>query len=168
MAIFTASYYYFDHQIVMKVGENAQAEIFDSLIVWEAVIVTILQTNKVMTRFSTGQQDEYDNANRCYICCHEFLEGEAKGFKVRDHDHITGWFIGVAYCQCNLELPVSFKIPVFFHNFSGYNAHLTVNEFEKQLNREINVIDQNMEKYLQVEWRHSMVFVTSFNFYSFL
>ena len=79
-----------------------------------------------MKHLSARQQEEYDNATRCYICRHDFVEGVAKGPKVRDLDHIIGWFIGAAHRQCNLERPVSFKIPVFFHNFRGYNAHLSV------------------------------------------
>ena len=110
----------------MKVGEIALAEFLDSLIVWEAVIVAILRINQAITRLSVLQQKEYDNATRCYICRHEVLEGEAKSPKVRDHDHITGWFIGAAHRQYNLERPVSYKIPVFFQNFRGYDAHLIV------------------------------------------
>ena len=101
-----------------------------------------------MKRFSAHQQEEYDNATRCYICRHEFVENEAKGFKVRDYDHITTWFICAANRQCNLERPVSFKIPVVLQNFSGYDAHLIVHEFGKRHDREIKVICQNMEKYL--------------------
>ena len=81
----------------MKVGENALAEFLDSFIVWEAEIVTIFRTNKAMKRLSARQQKEYDNATRCYICRREFVEGEAKGPKVRDHNHITGWFISAAH-----------------------------------------------------------------------
>ena len=81
----------------MKVKENALAEFLDSLIVLEAEIVAILRTNQAMKRLSARQQEEYDNATRCYICRHDFVEGEAKGPKVRDYDHITGWFIGAAH-----------------------------------------------------------------------
>ena len=66
-----------------------------------------------MNRLSGRQQEEYDNATRCYICRHEFVEGETKGLKVRDHDHITGKLSGAVHHQCNLERPVCFKIPVF-------------------------------------------------------
>ena len=74
----------------MKIGTNALGELLDAIIVWEAKIVAILRTNRAMKRLSTRQQEEYDTATRCYICCHEFVEGKAKGPKVRDHDHITG------------------------------------------------------------------------------
>ena len=135
----------------MKVGENAFAEFLDSLFVWEAEIVAILVTNRAMNRLSARQKEEYDNATRCYIYRHEFVEGKAKGLKVRDHDHITGWFIDAVHRQCNLERPVSFKIPMFFHNFPGYDAHLIVNKFGKRPDREIKVIGQSMERYLEVE-----------------
>ena len=91
----------------MKVGENALAELFDTLIVWEAEIVAILRTNRAMKRLNANQQEKYDNATRCYICRHEFIVREAKGSKVRDHDHSTGWFIGAAHRQDILERPVS-------------------------------------------------------------
>ena len=117
-----------------------------------------------MNRLSVREQEEYYNATGFYICRHEFEENEAKGPKVRNHDHITGWFIGAAHRQCNLERPVSFKIPVFFHNFRGYDAHLIVHEFGKLPYHEIKVIGQNMEKYLQVEWGKNMVFLDSLQF----
>ena len=132
----------------MKIEANALAEFLDTLIVWESEIVAILRTNRAMKRVSARLQEEYDNATRCYICRHEFVEGNTKVPKVRDHEHITGWFIGVAHCQCNLERPVSFKISVFLHNFCGDDAHLIVHGFVKRPYREINVIGQNMEKYL--------------------
>ena len=72
-AILTSSFYNFDQQTVMKVGENALAEFLDTLIVWEAEIVAILRTNRAMKRLSAHQQVEYDNATGCYICRHEFL-----------------------------------------------------------------------------------------------
>ena len=148
----------------MKVGENALAEFLETLIVWEAEIVAILQTNRAMKRLNARQQEEYDNSTRCYIWGYQFVEGETKGPKVRDHDHITGWFIGAAHRQCNLERPVSFKIPVFFHNFRGNDAHLIVHEFGQRPDREIKVIRQNMEKYLQLEWGLTMVFRDSLQF----
>ena len=48
-------------------------------------------------RLSVRQQEEYDDATRCYIIRHEFVEGEAKCPKVCSHDHIMGWFIGAAH-----------------------------------------------------------------------
>ena len=120
-----------------------------------------------MKRLSACQQKEYDNDYMCYICRHEFVEGEAKGPKVGDHDHIINWFIGAAHRQYNLERPVSFKISVFFHNFHGYDAHLIVHKFGKRPDREIKIIGQNMEKYLQVEWGPINTFYSTTRFNSY-
>ena len=117
-----------------------------------------------MKCMSGQKREEYENAKKCYICRHTFEEDNPKGPKVRDHDHITGFFLGAEHRQCNLERPVSFRIPVFFHNFRGYDAHLIVHEFGKRPDREIKVIGQNMEKYLQVEWGKNMVFRDSLQF----
>ena len=61
--------------------------------------------------------------------------------------------------------PGQFPNPVFVHNFREYDAHLIVHEFSKQTDREIKVIGQNMEKYLQVEWGKNMVFRDSLQLY---
>ena len=131
---------------------------------WEAKIVAFLQTNQAIKRLSARKQEEYDNGTRFNICSHEFVDGEAKGPKVLDHDHITGWFIGAANRQSNLKRTVSFKISVFFHNFRGYDGHLIVHEFGKRPDRKIKVIGQNMEKYHHVEWGKNMVFRDSLQF----
>ena len=142
----------------MKVGENALTQFLDVLIEWETAIVEELRTNRPMKRMSAQKREEYENTTECYICRHAVEEDDPKGPKVRDHDHITGFFLGAAHRQCNVERPVSFRIPVFFHNFRGYDAHLIVHKFGRRPDREIKVIGQNMEKYLQVEWGENMVF----------
>ena len=116
---------------VIKVGENAIAEFLDVLIEWETAIVEDLRTNWPMKRMSAQKREEFENATECYICRQPFEEDDPKGPKVCDHDYITKFFIGAAHRQCNLELPVSFRISVFFHNFRGYDAHLIVHEFGK-------------------------------------
>ena len=143
---------------VMKIRVNALAEFLDVLIEWESAIVEELRTNRPMKRMSAQKRENYENATECYICRQPFEEGDLIGPMVRDHDHITKFFIGAAHRQCNLERPASFRIPVFFHNFRGYDAHLIVHEFGKRPDREIKVIGQNIKKYLQVEWGNNLVF----------
>ena len=142
----------------MKVGENSLSEFLDVLIEWETAILKELQTNRPNKRMSAQKREESENATQCYICRHAFEEDNPKWPKVRDHDHITGFFLCAAHRQCSLERPVSFRIPIFFHNFRGYDVLLIVHEFGKRPEREIKVIGQNIEKYLQVEWGKNMVF----------
>ena len=150
-AILCSTFGNYNQLTVMKVGENALVEFLDVLIEWETAIVEELRTNGPMKRMSAQKREEYEYATKCYICRQAFEEEDPKGPKVRYHDHITGFYIGAAHRQCYVERPVSFRIPVFLYNFCGYDAHLTVHEFGKRPDREIKVIGQNMEKYLQVE-----------------
>ena len=83
---------------------------------------------------------------------------------MRDHTHVTGWFIAAAHQQCNLQRSVNYQIPVFFHNFSGYDSYLIVHEFPNSQDRKLKVIGQNMEKYLQVQWGPNIVFCDSLQF----
>ena len=68
-------------------------------------------------------------------------------YKVRDHNHITGEYRGAACNECNLKLRLSNTIPVVFHNLKGYDSHLLMQIIGK-FNRKINVIANNMEKYM--------------------
>ena len=55
----------------------------------------------------------------CNICS-KTLDGD----RVRDHDHLSGAFRGVAHSACNIAYSFRhFKLPVFFHNLAGYDAH---------------------------------------------
>ena len=60
----------------------------------------------------------------CYICEKKFLETEKK---VVDHDHLTGEVRGIAHNYCNLKFHLeNIKIPIFFHNFKGYDSHYII------------------------------------------
>ena len=118
-----------------------------------------------MDRLSRGKQEEFDNATHCHICRRMF-EGyqDLRKPKVRDHDHVTNWFIAAAHQQYNLQRSVNYQIPVFFHNFRGYDSHLIVHEFPNIQDRKLNLIRQNMEKYLQMQWGQNIVFRDSLQF----
>ena len=85
-----------------------------------------------MIELKTQQEHDYDNSTQCYLCRQNF-QGlkDPKGGKVRDDDHITGHFLGAAHNICNLNQPVKYQIPVYFHNFRGYDSHLIVHEFPR-------------------------------------
>ena len=49
----------------------------------------------------------------CWICG-KLIENRDN--KVRDHCHITGKYRGAAHYSCNINLKISKKVPVIFHN----------------------------------------------------
>ena len=44
--------------------------------------------------------------------------------RVRDHCHLTGVYYGAAHQACNLGRQDKKHIPMYCHNFSGYDSHL--------------------------------------------
>ena len=70
----------------------------------------------------TPQKEEsFQLAEECWFC-----ENPLDDTKVRDHDDLTGKYRGAAHkiCNINVKQKSSNFIPMFFHNFSGYDRHL--------------------------------------------
>ena len=74
----------------------------------------------------TPQEEEsFKLAEECWLC-----ENPLDDTKVRDHDHLTGKYRGAAHniCNINVKQRSSSFVPIFFHNFSGYDCHLIFQE----------------------------------------
>ena len=67
--------------------------------------------------------------------------------EVRDHCHITEKLKGTAHWSCNLNLQLTKKVPVIFHNLSGYGSHWIFCELKK-FDVKIDVIPNRLEKYI--------------------
>ena len=48
--------------------------------------------------------------------------------KVWDHCHITGKCRVAAHCSCNINLQLTKKCTVIFHNLRGYDSHSNFSE----------------------------------------
>ena len=68
--------------------------------------------------------------------------------------------------MCNRKRRVVFDFPIIFHNFRGYDSHLIVTALSRPeyRTREIQVIGQNMDRYIQLKWGKNLVFRDSFMF----
>ena len=64
---------------------------------------------------------------------------EIEDNKVRDNCHITGKYRGVQHWSCNINLKISKKLVVIFHNLKGYDSHLIFKELSK-FNCSVSVI----------------------------
>ena len=129
---------------MIKVGTDALTDVLNELTKWESEIISVLKRNVQMKQLTAVQQEDYETATQCYICQQKFQKNELKIPKVREYDHITGFILGAAHRQCNLEPRVHFQFLNLFQNFRGYNAHLNFHELWKRPNCEIKVIGQNM------------------------
>ena len=67
------------------------------------------------------EKERFQLSNTCWICDRLFDVGDDK---VRDHCHITGKYRGAAHWSCNINLKLTKKILVIFHNLKqGYDSH---------------------------------------------
>ena len=73
---------------------------------------------------------------------------------------MTGKFRGVAHCSCNINFQLSKKVPVIFHNLRGQDSHLIFCELIK-FNGKINVIPNELEKYMGFFLGKNLVFIDS-------
>ena len=103
------------------------------------------------------EETVFKNAEVCHICNKKYTK---KDNPVRDHCHVTSKYRGSVRNTCNRSFRLTYKIPVIFHNLRGYNSHLIMQEIGK-FNKEINVIPNNMEKYMAF-MISNLVFIDSF------
>jgi hypothetical protein len=163
-------------------GRNAIPKFFEAIFEEEKEIIEHMKrfkknTDIIMTK---EQCEEYEKAHKCYICEGKFTKDN---IKVRDHNHINNLYRGAAHNKCNLQLRLSYKIPIIFHNLKGYDSHHLMQHIGL-FKKKISVIANNMEKYLSFsigterkEWddkekkmvnkiRENLTFIDSFQFMS--
>ena len=70
---------------------------------------------------------------------------------MRDHDHWSGEFRGAAHNGCNIAYRKVQKVPVFFHNLSGYDGHIIFQNIGKVKCKDPKPIAKSMEKYIGFE-----------------
>ena len=80
--------------------------------------------------------------------------------KVRDHFHITGKYRGAAHWSCNINLKLSKKVPVIFHNLKGYDSHLMFKELSR-FNYKVSVIPNGLEKNMSFTLNNNIAFIDS-------
>ena len=126
-------------------GADSAERLVEKLKEEEARLLEILFLDKRLRPMTWDQETRYNNSDKCYICKGPF--GPHAGLeRVLDHDHVTGEYRGPAHSRCNLMMTKLYKIPVFFHNFKGYDSHLLVWGLALQKDQKLSIIPQGMEK----------------------
>ena len=59
---------------------------------------------------------------------------------------MTGKYRGAAHWSCNINLKLTKKIHVIFHNLKGYDIHLIIKEISK-FDVKVSVMPSGLEKY---------------------
>ena len=109
---------------------------------------------------TTEQNEEFERSNICWICGKLIDVGDNK---VLDHCHITGFYRGSTHYSYNLNLKISKKLPVIFHNLRGYDRHLIFREMSK-FNFSVSIIRKGLENYMNFTLNNNIVFIDSMLF----
>jgi hypothetical protein len=134
---------------IQYTGDDAAEHCLIELLKMEDELVELMQQNRELGTLSAEEQKSFRSSKNCHICEQPFQlktdeEKNLKDVKVRDHDHYTGQFLGAAHSQCNLQRKVKELIPIFCHNFSGYDSHFIMKALDVAI--KVPLVDEEGEK----------------------
>ena len=119
--------------IISPFGNNYSSYFGESCVTWfvnEMLTLGNIASNYFETNLpleiTPEEHQSFQQSKVCWLCERK-LDGEGEAtHNVRDHDHLTGKYRGAAHNKCNLNCKKksSSFVPIFFHNFSGYDCHL--------------------------------------------
>ena len=109
---------------------------------------------------SAEEQEQFQSSNTCWIC-EKLIDNDDE--KVRDHCHVTGKFRGAAHWSCNINLQLTKKVPVIFHNLRGYDSLLIFWELKKS-DVEIDVVPNRLRKCMAFILNENLVFIDRMQF----
>ena len=151
----------FSKDIVLYRGKNAVLKfikcIFKEYGYCRNVMKKHFNKNLIMT---AEQNEEFEKSNICWIGGKLI---DLSDNKTRNHCHITGKYRRPAHWNCNINLKISKKVPVIFHNLKGYDSHLIFKKLSK-FNCKISVIPNELENYMSFTLNNNIVFIDSMLF----
>ena len=108
-------------------------------------LLAYLELNEIYVQDEEGEEFDLEDE----LTEEEMERIKKKGWKVRDHDHWTGHYRGAAHSGCNIALRKTKRLPVIFHNLTGYDAHIIFQSISKvQECKDPKVISKSMEKFI--------------------
>ena len=130
----------------------------NEMLTLEELASEYFETN-IPLEITPEEEESFQQSKVCWMCENPLGDGEATREatqKVRDHDLLTGKYRGAAHNKCNrnCKQKSSLFVPIFFHNFSGYDCHLIFEELLTQAYKmgcEPKIIPKSMEVYISVQ-----------------
>ena len=74
---------------------------------------------------SAEDEERFQLSNKCWICDELFDVGDDK---VRGHCHVMEKYRGSAHWSCNVNLKLTKRVRVIFHNSKGYASDLIMQQ----------------------------------------
>ena len=132
-------------------GIDCTTWFLNRMLTLEKIASKYFKTNLELEKSQEEEEVQFQLAEECWLC-----ENPLDDTKVRDHDHLTGKYRGAAHniCNINCKQRSSSFVPIFFHNFSGYDCHLIFEELlTEAYNQNYNptIIPKSLENYVSVQ-----------------
>ena len=131
----------FSKPIVVFRSENATSEFI------KAILKEYEYCKKVVKKhfckhliMSEEEEEQFQSSN---TCCNSLMITMNK----LEIIVIAGKFRGSTHWSCNINIQLTKKVPVIFHNLRGYDSHLIFCELNK-FDVKIDVIPNRLEKYM--------------------
>ena len=109
------------------------------------------------------EEEQFQLSNTCQICKKRIDDDDEK---VRDNCHVAVKLRGTAHWSCNINLQLTKKVPVIFHNLRGYDSYLIFGELNK-FDMKIDVIPNMLGKYMALFLSKNLVFIDNMQFMNF-
>ena len=148
----------FSKDVVLYRGKNAVFKFIQSIFNEYSYCKNIMKKHFNKNLIMSAEEEQFEKAEICWIC-NKLIEND----KVRDHCHIAGKYRGAAHWNCNINMKISKKLPIIFHNLRGCDSHLIIKELSK-FNCNINVIPNGLERFMSFSLGKNIVFIDSMLF----
>ncbi|XP_063243247.1 uncharacterized protein LOC134542710 [Bacillus rossius redtenbacheri] len=146
-------------------GVDAATKFMQEIVDIGSKVKAIYETSVPITPLNHAQQVNYRLSKECCYCTKTFT---VENYKVKDHNHISGDYIGAACNGCNLLRRRPKKLVIYFHNLA-YDQHFIIKQLGYD-SKEIFIIPHTEEKMVtfskQLGDRFSVQFVDTFRFMS--
>ena len=126
-------------------GADAAAQFSKLLFAIEDKMMKIIDTNTKMV-MTDADLKTFTAATECEECGKVFDETVPK---CRDHHHFSGKFRGTLCNNCNLQKKNLRFIPLYCHNFSGFDSHLILRSLDIDQGR-FETLSRNTEKIIMM------------------